>query len=203
MYDTDTRVSIIMGVRENNPARWEEFHSIYKPMLLSYLRKQGLSDNDALDMVQEVFLKLIPKIGTYDRTRTRFRTWLFTVARNVLIDEARRRAAQKRALDEWVKRVLRDSPDESEKMERQFEQIHREKILRYAVDTVRRQTSPVVWACFEQRLFKDRPGAEIAAELNVSVNAVFVYACRILKKVRAICEVYGEDLSHATDDRVS
>lgn len=202
MTDTDTRVSVIMGVRRNDPDRWSEFFSIYNPMLLSYLRRQGLSDSDAHDTVQEVFVRLIQKIDTYDQARARFRSWLFSVAHNALIDQARRRESQKRAMDEWARRVLRRDPEEDQEMERLFERMHREKVLQHAVETVRKRCSPAAWTCFEQRLFRDRPSAEIAAELGISTDSVYVHTCRTLKKIRVICEAYDEDLGHASNDRV-
>lgn len=201
--DTDTRVSVIMGVRQNDPDRWKEFYAIYNPMLLSYMRKQGLSYSDAHDTVQDVFLRLIQKISSYDRTRARFRSWLFSVARNALIDQARRRAAQKRAVDGWVARVVRGDPQEDREMEMLFERMHRERILQHAVETVRKRASPAAWICFEQRLFRDRPSAEIAKDLGISTDSVYVHTCRTLKKIRAICEEYDEDLGHASNHRVS
>jgi len=203
MTDTNTRVSVIMGVRQNDPDRWREFHAIYKPMLLSYLRKQGLSDSDAHDTAQDVFLRLIQKIGSYDRTRARFRSWLFSVARHALIDQARRRAAGERAREGWVQHMLSNNPDDGREMERLFDQVHREKILRHAVETVRGRSSRVAWTCFEQRLFRNRSGAEIAEELGISIESVHTHTCRTLKRIRAICEEYDEDLGHASDDRVS
>lgn len=202
MTDTDTRVSVIMGVRRNDPDRWREFHAIYKPMLLSYLRRQGLSDSDAHDAAQEVFLRLVQKIGSYDRSRARFRSWLFSVARNALIDQARRRAASQRAQDGWAQRMLSNSPDDDREMERLFEQVHREKILKHAVETVRGTSSTLAWTCFEQRLFRNRSGAEIAKELGISADSVYTHTCRTLKKIRAICEDYDEDLGHGSNDRV-
>ena len=42
MSNTDTRVSVIVGVCQQDPERWREFDAIYRPMLFAYLRKQGL-----------------------------------------------------------------------------------------------------------------------------------------------------------------
>ncbi len=42
MSNTDTRVSVIVGVCQQDPERWREFDSIYRPMLFAFLRKQGL-----------------------------------------------------------------------------------------------------------------------------------------------------------------
>ena len=52
MSNTDTRVSIIVGVRQHDPERWGEFDSIYRPMLVAYLRKRGLKESEAEDIVQ-------------------------------------------------------------------------------------------------------------------------------------------------------
>ena len=59
MSNTDTRGSVILGVCQQDPERWREFDSIYRPMLLAFLRKQGLDDSDANDVVQDIFVKLL------------------------------------------------------------------------------------------------------------------------------------------------
>ncbi len=41
----------------------------------------GLNGFDANDVVQDVFIKLLGKIYTYDRAKCKFRTWLFSLAR--------------------------------------------------------------------------------------------------------------------------
>jgi hypothetical protein len=67
MSNTDTRVAVIVGGCQHDPERWREFDSIYRPMLFAFLRKQGLLDFEANDVVQDVFVKLLAKIHTYDR----------------------------------------------------------------------------------------------------------------------------------------
>ena len=199
MSDTDTRVSIIVGVCQRDPDRWREFDAIYRPMLLSFLRKQHLSESDASDVVQDIFVKLLDKIHSYKREKYRFRSWLFAVAHNTLIDKARRRAAHKKAVDGWVAHVLRSTPSDSLKMAEEWVRLHRSKILAHALATVRGNTSPRVWACFEQRLLLDRPGAEIAKELGCEPPTVYANAHRVLNKVRAICQEFDEDLTNDGD----
>lgn len=197
MSDSDTRRSVIVGACQHDPERWREFNSIYRPMLMAFLRKQRLSDADAHDVVQEIFIKLLNKIHTYDREKCRFRGWLFSVAHHSLIDFARRRASHKKAADQCVSSVLHATPSDSVKMAEEWVKIHRMKILHHALKTVRNRTSIRTWACFEQRLLRDRPGAEIAAELGLEPGAVFVNASRVLKRVRTVCREFDEDL---TDD---
>ena len=69
MSNSDTRGSVIVGVCQQDPERWREFDAIYRPMLLAFLRKQGLNEFEANDVVQDIFVKLLGKIQTYDRKK--------------------------------------------------------------------------------------------------------------------------------------
>jgi RNA polymerase sigma factor (sigma-70 family) len=203
MSNNDTRVSVLIGACQGDPDRWHEFDAIYRPMLFTYLLKQRLSQFDADDVVRQIFVKLLGKIHTYDRTICKFRSWLFSVAHNTLIDLARRRASHKKAVDEWVINVLRATPSDSLRMAEEWVKLHRSKILAHALETVRRRSSPRAWACFEQRLLHDRPGAVIAAELNMEVNVVYVNAKRVLERVRIVCQEFDEDLTDDDDAGLS
>ena len=203
MSRTDTRVSVIVGVCRQDPERWREFDSIYRPMLFAYLGKQGLKAFDVNDIVQDIFVKLLGKIHTYDREKCKFRSWLFSVAHNTLIDLARRRASERKALDGWAAQILGATPSDSARMTAEWVKIHREKILEHALKTVRARCSSQVWSCFEQRLLRNRPASAIAADLKLEPNAVYVNACRVLKQVRAVCDEFDEDISHAFESGVS
>jgi RNA polymerase sigma-70 factor (ECF subfamily) len=203
MSNADTRVSVIVGVCRQDPERWREFDAIYRPILTAFLRKQGLEKPEANDVIQDVYVKLLSKIQTYDRAKCRFRTWLFTVAQRTLIDHARRRASYKRALDGWAAQVLKADPSESTRMEEQWTKIHREKILAHALKAVRARVSSRAWTCFQQRVLLNRPAAEIAAELKMEPSSVYVSVCRVMKRVREVCEEFDEDFSHAFESDVS
>jgi RNA polymerase sigma-70 factor (ECF subfamily) len=204
MSDMETRASVIVGVCQQDPQRWREFDAIYRPILKAYLLKHGLRESEASDVVQDIFVKLLDKIHTYDRTRCRFRSWLFRVAQNSLIDYIRRRASYKKALDGWAVNMLREIETNSVKMEQEWTKFHREKILRHALRVVRAQVSSRAWGCFVGRLIDNRPAEEIARELGIEqTNVVYVNACRVLKKVRAVCEEFDEDISHGLESDLS
>jgi RNA polymerase sigma-70 factor, ECF subfamily len=87
MSNMDIRGSVIVGVCHQDPERWREFDPIYRPMLFAFLRKQGLKDFEANDVVQDILVKLLRKIESYDRAKCKFRTWLFSQAHHTLIDD--------------------------------------------------------------------------------------------------------------------
>jgi RNA polymerase sigma factor (sigma-70 family) len=87
----NTRQSLIVRVRDQyDDAAWEEFVAAYQGYVYVIIRRTGIGPEDAEDLRQRVMLKLWKKLPDfrYDDSR-RFRSWLATVARNVVIDHVR------------------------------------------------------------------------------------------------------------------
>lgn len=76
------------------PEAWERFVSLYTPLIYTWGRKVGLQEQDATDLVQEVFVKLVQVLPTftYDAHKGGFRRWLRTVALNIWRDRGKRRS---------------------------------------------------------------------------------------------------------------
>ncbi len=76
------------------------------------LRQLG-DDGAAQDVVQEVFLRAWRAADSYDPLLASLRTWLFAIARNVVVDEARRFAVrpwQRQLTDDVGRRGRRSRP---------------------------------------------------------------------------------------------
>ena len=102
--------------------------------------------------------------------------------------------ARRQAEEQWVKRFQRDDEAESRKLHEELNEINHQQILEMAMPRVRALMSTRAWKCFEERCLRDRPGAVIAAEMGMTDKAVFVYASRVLKAVRAQCAALAEEL---------
>jgi RNA polymerase sigma-70 factor, ECF subfamily len=55
-----------------------------------FLRRMELSESDAEDLTQEVFLRVVRTVGSYDERQLE-RAWVFRIARNALVDHWRAR----------------------------------------------------------------------------------------------------------------
>jgi RNA polymerase sigma-70 factor (ECF subfamily) len=194
----ETRQSLLQRVRDPaNTSAWSEFVVLYKPLLMAYVRKRGVSEHDdADDVVQDVFTRLVPAMARFEFNpdRGRFRTWLWQVTHSTLVDWARRRAVQGRAENNWATNQEAERPGSPDV---EWSRLYRNRVLEVVIQRVRKSTQEASWACFEQRILGGRPAAEVASELGLSTNAVYVNASRILAKIREQCAEFSEMLGSA------
>ena len=71
---------------------------------------------------------------------------------------------------------------------------HRRRILQFVLEQVRSRSNTSTWKCFDLHILQGRSSGEVAAELGLTSNAVYVNASRILARVREQCAEYAEDL---------
>lgn len=190
-----TSTSLLRRLRDpQDHASWKEFFELYQPLLMRYVRKKGLAEHDADDVVQRIFVKLLRELPVFelDRGKGRFRTWLWQVTHNAVVDWARANQRM-RAVEDQLRHQWKEADDEPDA---DWDTELQKRVLEYALQKIRAQTQPNTWACFEQHLLKGRAGAEVGAELGVPANTVYVYAARVLARVREQCQVYLEDLGH-------
>ena len=94
-------------------AVWARFVDMYGPVVHHLVRliSPGISDADTDEAVQDVFVKLVDilRLGAYDPARSRFRTYLSTLTRRLLIDRyresARRQGRQVCTIMQIAKRI--------------------------------------------------------------------------------------------------
>jgi RNA polymerase sigma-70 factor (ECF subfamily) len=69
---------------------WRELYDAIAPHLTRYLRARGVPEPD--DIVGETFVKVVRYIDGFEGDEAAFRTWVFTIGRNLVVDDLRRRA---------------------------------------------------------------------------------------------------------------
>ena len=100
----ETSATLLRTLREArsgvDDVAWARFVDMYGPVVhhLVRLLSPGISDADTDDAVQDVFVKLVNilRSGAYDSAKGKFRTYLSTLVRHLLIDRYREAAARRR-----------------------------------------------------------------------------------------------------------
>lgn len=99
----ETSVTLLGRLREAqsgiDDAAWARFVDMYGPVVHHIVRliSPGMQDADVDDAVQDVFVKLVATLqgGAYDPAKAKFRTYLSTLVRRLLIDRYRAEAARR------------------------------------------------------------------------------------------------------------
>jgi RNA polymerase sigma factor (sigma-70 family) len=97
-----TRWSLVLAAQgqptEESAAALASLCKLYWPLLYAYVRRRGDCVEDAQDLTQAFFSRLIEKqyLNQVQRERGRFRSFLFTAFQNFLSNEWDRQRAQKR-----------------------------------------------------------------------------------------------------------
>jgi RNA polymerase sigma-70 factor (ECF subfamily) len=166
---------------EATTAAWGRFVQLYTPLLFYWARRVGLRDEDAADLVQDVFATLVQKMPafSYDADKG-FRAWLRTVTLNKWRDRLRQSVLPSgTASDPSVSEVADSSgPDLLEETE------YRRYLVQRALHLMQTEFAPNTWKACWEHVVMDRPAAEVAAELGIGVGAVYVAKSRVLGRLR-------------------
>jgi RNA polymerase sigma-70 factor (ECF subfamily) len=171
-----TRASLLVRLRDpQDEAAWRAFVDLYGPLVYGYLRKQALQDADAADLCQDVLTAVAGAVGRleYDSARGAFRNWLFTVVRRKLSTWRRaRRSRPDVGGDPGSDRLLANcaAPEPSAE---EWEVEWRQRVFAWACEQVRRDVTEATWQAFWRTAIDGQRGKQVAADLGLSVAAVY------------------------------
>jgi RNA polymerase sigma-70 factor (ECF subfamily) len=180
MSDSTSSSLLLRLSRPGEQAAWQRFIDLYTPLLFYWACRMGLPEQDAADLVQDVFVVLVQKLPQfrYDPTKS-FRSWLRTVAENRWRDALRKRAALPKnacatALDAAV-------PDDAAAL---WEAEYRQHLFGRAVHLMRTDFEEKTWKACWALVVDGKSGADVAAELGMTVPAVYAAKSRVLRRLR-------------------
>lgn len=190
-----TSLSLLARAKAQEPAAWNRIVDLYAPLVYSWCRSQGLQEADALDVGQEVFRAVYIHLTAYHRDRPgdSFRGWLKAITRNKVYDARRRDRNRERAGGGMINLLPQSQESPADPMDDDSE---RKAVLRRAIELVRADVAPQTWAAFWQVAIEGRPVQQVAADLGVSENVVYLAKSRTVRRLR---DLYGE-LVEGLDD---
>jgi RNA polymerase sigma-70 factor (ECF subfamily) len=184
-----TRASLLLRLRDpRDGTAWREFVDLYAPLVYGYAHKQGLQDADAADLTQDVLRAVAGAVGRfdYDSQRGAFRNWLFTVVRRKLSNWRAAQAGRAHGSgDSGTYRLLEQCPAVPE-LEAAWEAEWQQRLIRWACDQVRRQVSPATWQAFWRTAVDGQPGKRVAADLGLTLAAVYHARGRVLARLKEL-----------------
>jgi RNA polymerase sigma-70 factor (ECF subfamily) len=186
-----TRASLLVRLRDpHDEEAWREFLDLYAPLIYHYARKQGLQDADAVDVSQDVIGAVAGALRRldYDPKRGSFRSWLFTIVRHKLSNWRRAQKHRPRGSgDSATQRRLEQCPA-AQAPEAEWEAEWQERVYAWACEQVRRDVSAATWQAFWRTAIDGQPGKQVAADLGLSIAAVYHARSRVLARLKALVQ---------------
>ena len=145
----------------------------YYDEIYIFVYRQTGHKEDAMDLTQNIFLAVLRALPSYDPRKAAFRTWLYRIAANRVIDARRRSRPAVTPLEEAELPIQEDF----------VSRIHDRELLERIEDYVSGLPS-TIQAVFRLRLYGERSFGEIAAALGQSEAAVKSQYYRLLGRIR-------------------
>jgi RNA polymerase sigma-70 factor (ECF subfamily) len=185
--NSETSSSLLYRARGRDPEAWQRLSELYGPVVYGWVRAAGIREHDAADIVQDVFQAVFTSLNRFrqDKPTDRFRDWLWTITRRRAIDLVRKRATQPAgAGGEEAQALLNELPERLPEQAGPESATAHADLVRRALDLVRPEFADHTWQACMQTAVEGRRPTDVAADLEMSIGAVYVARSRVLKRLR-------------------
>jgi RNA polymerase sigma-70 factor (ECF subfamily) len=144
----------------------------------------GLQDADTADVGQEVFKAVAGSIDAFEKQdgRGSFRAWLRTVTRNKIRDLWRSGKGRTGTGGSDAYERLLETPEAEKSDAVAFEES--QILYRRALALIVTDFEERTWKAFWSVIIENRSPADVAADLQLSTNAVYLAKARVLARLR-------------------
>jgi RNA polymerase sigma-70 factor (ECF subfamily) len=190
---------LMEAYREGNARAFEHLLRRHQRPVLNFIYRHVGVESVAEELLQEVFLRIIKGAASYKRT-AKFTTWLYTIARNLCVDQSRRaKHRQHVSLDQPVKRGETDGARLGDMVANGGPAVDRQAIGRELQQRMERAIADLAdeqREVFLMREYAGLPFKEIAEIMGCPENTVKSRMRYALERLRQELEEY-RDLAEA------
>jgi RNA polymerase sigma-70 factor (ECF subfamily) len=154
---------------------------LYAPLIYEWCLKAQLQPADAEDIGQKVFESVFRKLRDFHRDRPgdTFRGWLHRITQNKIRDFHRRRIHRPLPDVPLLPRSARDVGPSND------DPLRENSIVLYqALEMVQGEFSEKAWNAFEGVCMQGQAISDVAADMNMTPNAVSLAIGRIITRLR-------------------
>jgi RNA polymerase sigma factor (sigma-70 family) len=175
---------LVLRCQRGEPAAFEELVRDWERKLFFYVRRLVATDEDAWQILQEVWLQVLRGIRTL-RDPGRLPVWLYAVTRNTVMSHHREEYARDRMLD------AAERLESSREADLEFEAFDNAELVYHGLAQIPRVDREVLTLFFLQDLSID----EVAEVLGIPPGTVKSRLFKAKQSLRAILKLEGEPSS--------
>jgi RNA polymerase sigma factor (sigma-70 family) len=150
-------------------AAWSAFYDRYSRKIRRYAFRCGVSDEEIVDCVQEVWRELLVRLPTFqfDPGRGQFDTWLFRIVQGKAADLRRARRPGWWQDNSGILQTVTDARPGPDRV------LEEDEVINLAWDELRKSLSECNYQVLRLRLVEQRSVAEVAGRLGLSHEQVW------------------------------
>lgn len=176
--DTDEDRRIVHRIAQGDQAALSDLYERFAGLLVALARRVLNNDQDAEEILQEVFLQVWNQAGRYDPSRSSVSTWLVLITRSRAIDRLRSRQVKDRTLQH----LKQENPDHHTSPEGPSSVlwIQRRQRLRREMHDLPPEQRQILQLAF----FQGMTQSEIAGATGIPLGTVKTRTLLAMKKLR-------------------
>jgi RNA polymerase sigma-70 factor, ECF subfamily len=187
----DTRKSLLLRAQTGEENAWKDLTDLYRPLILGWLKRQGVTAGDVDDLNQEILLSVVRCLPNFEHSGRpgAFRSWLRTIVCSRTIDYWRAMNPGTQASGSADAAVaLQQIEDPQSDLNRRWDEEHDRYVLGCLLDLMEDEFEPTTLRAFRRLTLDGVSGAQAAEELGLTVPAVYMAKSRVLKRIRQEAE---------------
>jgi len=186
----DRDVRLMLLVKEGDIPAFEELVEVHQGPVIGTVAKMLGGASDAEDIAQQVFIRVWKSASRYEPT-AKFTTWLFTITRNLVFNETRRRqrkptvSADEREEDsQWTTEDHDTASPDQDALNRELE-----RAIDRAIEALpEKQRIAIIL-----RRYEEMPYDEISKILSISIPALKSLLFRARGQLKESLQVYLDE----------
>jgi RNA polymerase sigma-70 factor (ECF subfamily) len=166
---------------------WRRLVDLYSPLIKAWLHHHGVSASDAEDLTQDVLGVVVREVSRFHHNGRAgaFRTWLRTITINCLRQSLRSRRLRPEAVSPPDLGALLDRlEDPASDLSRRWDREHDRHVLDRLLELIEPEFEATTRRAFRRQVIDGVPARAVAAELQMTVNAVLIAKSRVLSRLR-------------------
>lgn len=183
-FRTDENITLLIEqLKKGSERAFNTLYKLHSAMLLSNIRNLVKDNEVAKELLQDLYLKVWENRENID-TEKSFKSFLFTVARNMVYDFFRRAS-----LDKRIKlKLIANAFELYTHVEESLTFKESTEILNTAVDTLPQQCREI----YKLSKLEGMSHQEISLQLDISVSTVNNHMVKANRKIRTFLSQHGE-----------
>lgn len=179
-----TRGSLLSAVRRGDEVGWDEFYTMYKPLILLRGGDRRLNQAEKEELVQLVMISFFNSAKTfrYDKSQGRFRDYFRRIIDNKAYDLMQQRQDGTISI-ESEEFGIDDLPAEAED---RWEDEWRELVFAQAFEELKLKCEATTLQSYDYFVRQNLSAKEVANLLDIKPNAVYQHKTRVEEMLREI-----------------